>query len=249
MELELNLIPFNILKGIDSLPNELIESIVYMLDNDSLNNFILSHFELIELTKLNWSTIFLYRFGKYKKVNYVEYYRYISIEKLKSIWKLKHSIDELINLQTLYLDNIQMKEIPKEIGSLINLRELDLYSNQITTIPEEIGSLINLEILNLNNNQIKVIPKEIGSLINLRELQLSSNQIEIIPKEIGSLVNLQYLSLISNKIREVPEEIGLLANLRQLQLQYNFGLLDISGKLKNTSKEVERLINSQILRL
>ena len=69
------------------LPSEIWESIVYLLDYDSLDNFI----EVYEKFRdeLNWSIVYKYRFGEYKQVGYSEYYMLISIVKFKSI--IKHN--------------------------------------------------------------------------------------------------------------------------------------------------------------
>jgi len=93
---------------------------------------------------------------------------------LKKFTKLE--IQYLINIQRLYLQNNQIKEIPSEIKYLTNLQGLYLDNNQITEIPSEIKYLINLQELNLENNQIKEIPLEIKYLTNLQILYLGNNQ-------------------------------------------------------------------------
>ena len=196
---------------IDLIPREIIECIIYLLDNDSLDNLIFVYSNLKDV--LNWSAIFSYRFDKYKEMKYEEYYRFISIEKLISIFGLEYNNEELNSLRLLNLSDKRITSIPKEIGLLVNLRQLYLSANKIGVIPKEIGFLVKLEVLYLFDNKITSIPKEIGLLVNLHGLYLHSNQIEIIPKEIGLLDNLLILDLKNNPIFEIPKEVSSLKNL------------------------------------
>jgi Leucine-rich repeat (LRR) protein len=84
---------------------------------------------------------------QYNIINFKYIYKkIIDLLYLNKILNLNRTIKDLINLQTLYLSNNQLKEIPKEIGSLINLKKLYLFGNQLQEIPKEIESLINLKI-------------------------------------------------------------------------------------------------------
>jgi len=62
---------------------------------------------------------------------------------LNKTLNLNKTITNLINLNTLFLNNNQLKEIPKEIGSLINLQYLFLNNNQLKEIPDELYNLVN----------------------------------------------------------------------------------------------------------
>ena len=102
-----------------------------------------------------------------------------------------YSLDELTNLQRLYLGHNQLTSLPAEIGNLKNLQKLHLWNNQLTSIPAEIGHLTNLRYLSLEFNQLTSIPAEIGNLINLQKLSLSYNQLTSIPAEIGNKLKQQ----------------------------------------------------------
>ena len=103
------------------------------------------------------------------KVNhYMTYKTCYIMTKLKSKIKLNYTLNELSNLQRLYLSNNKLKTIPKELGQLSNLQQLNLYYNQLTTIPKELGQLSNLQILSLSYNKLTTIPKELEQLINLQ---------------------------------------------------------------------------------
>ncbi|NGX32290.1 MAG: Internalin-A [Candidatus Anoxychlamydiales bacterium] len=137
------------------------------------------------------------------------------------------------NLTRLYLSNLQLNYLPKEIGSLAQLQELGLGRNNLTFIPKEIWSLAQLQELSLSDNNLTSIPEEIGNLTQLRELYLWNNNLTSILKEIGNLSQLHDLDLASNKLTSIPKEIG---NLSQLQTLYLSG-----NKLTSIPKEIGNL--------
>src|SRR3989304_1100792 len=95
------------------------------------------------------------------------------LNELKKIDRLKDkTIVEIYNLQTLYLNDNEIKEIPPEIGSLTNLQILYFSYNKIKEIPSEIGFLTNLQYLSLNNNEINESSKKIIKSVNIRNLYL-----------------------------------------------------------------------------
>jgi len=145
---------------------------------------------------------------------------------------LPRNKDKLLSFTDLRLNNISLKEIPKEICQLIKLQHLDLHANDLGNLPEEISNLVNLSVLNLSSNYLGKIPKEIGNLTKLRELFLYNNNLTEIPKEIGDLINLTNLNLYNNKLTELPEEICKLRSLQHLYL-FNCKNLFLSSKQKD----------------
>ena len=121
------------------IPIEILESIIYLLNHADLNNLIQTY----PISSINWSMLHLYRFGTYKSnLNYPDYYRIISAEDVKLKLKLNQSIDEITQLQILYLSNNKLTLIPDSIGNLTQLQLLDLSNNKLTSIPK---SVLNLE--------------------------------------------------------------------------------------------------------
>jgi len=142
------------------IPLELIESIVYLLDPDDLDAVNIVYHNKFIFT-INWSTVHMYRFGKYKNMNYDQYHKMISVEEVKTKLKLNESIDELIEIIILELSSNKLTEIPNSIGILQQLQYLDLSSNQLTKIPESIGNLPQLQNLYLYGNKLTEIPDSI----------------------------------------------------------------------------------------
>lgn len=69
------------------------------------------------------------------------------------------SIDVLVDVQKLYLDDESLTSIPDSIGNLINLRMLDLQTNGLVTIPDSMCNLKKLMTLDLCYNPIEDIPE------------------------------------------------------------------------------------------
>ena len=131
----------------------------------------------------------------------------------------------LTNLFLYKLDSdSELTQLPDGIQNLTNLEGLYLHGNALSAIPEGISSLVNQKHLWLSENQLlDGIPAWIGGLTNLKRLELGNNQLTgTIPSEIGNLTNLIYLYLYNNEITgEIPTEISNLTNLTYLKLYSN----------------------------
>lgn len=122
------------------------------------------------------------------------------------------------NARWLNLSNLDLEELPTEIGQLTELRVLWLAGNNLTRLPAEIGNLRKLKRLRLEGNALAELPPEIGLLTKLEELQLHKNQLPRLPQEFWRLVNLKKLTLAGNLLEELPGEIGRLKALEDLRL-------------------------------
>ena len=181
----------------------------------------------------NWFSVYLilFKLNKLKQKLLSHLYRYSLIDlynrKSLNLFNLQltevpREIGNLTKLQALYLhNNNRLTKIPREIGNLTKLKNLSLSNNQLTDIPKEIGDLANLQFLILDRNQLIEIPKAIGNLTNLQTLKLDRNQLTELPGEIGNLTNLQFLNLNNNQLTELPREISNLTNLQTLYLENN----------------------------
>ena len=110
---------------------------------------------------------------------------------------------------SLVLANLDLKEIPTEVGDLIHLKALDLENNQIQDL-KPLEKLVNLTELYIQNNRIQDL-KGLEKLVNLTALGLQNNQIQDL-KPLEKLVNLTHLFLENNQIQKRPK---FLLNLNQ----------------------------------
>lgn len=153
-------------------------------------------------------------------------------------------VDQSKTVETLNLNNLQLKALPSQINSLVHLKCLFLDNNKLIFAPE-IGALENLEELSIENNELTLIPEVYYNLKNLKSLNLSKNNLKILnsnmfenyrnlsilwlnscglmylPKEIKFLKALEKLGLKDNCLPDLPDEIGELTNLKWLNLEKN----------------------------
>ncbi len=161
--------------------------------------------------------------------------------KLRELPEAIASLTQLHQLQRLDLSNNQLTELPEAIRSLTQLQRLDLSYNQLTELPEAIASLTQLRQLDLSYNQLTELPEAIASLTELQQLKLSYNQLTGLPEAIASLTELQQLKLSNNQLRELPEAI---ASLTQLQLLNLF-----NNQLRELPESIASLTQLQLLDL
>jgi len=124
-----------------------------------------------------------------------------------------YTIEELKNLQRLYLYNSQLTSIPK-LTLLPNLRILDLQNNQLTSFPNL--NFPNLRELWLDYNKLTSFP--MLHLPNLTHLMLTVNELTELPNL--NLPNLKELFLTSNQFTSIPK-LTFVPNLQRLWINDN----------------------------
>lgn len=131
------------------------------------------------------------------------------------------SVTRINQLVRLYLSRNRISQIPKELSEMEHLSSLALDYNKIQSLPSFLVNFQSLIKLNLNHNSLKVIPAEIFALTNLEILWLNHTELKEIPPDIKNLRKLDTFGARGNSIEVLPDEFGLLENLRWLTLQDN----------------------------
>ncbi|MDX1797632.1 MAG: zinc-ribbon domain-containing protein [Candidatus Lokiarchaeia archaeon] len=134
---------------------------------------------------------------------------------------LPSSLGNLTKLKKVDLSDNHLIELPIEIGNLIALKELHLNHNVIQNLPDTISNLKILEILSVWGNQLKKFPKNVNEMESLRVLGLSFNQLEELPKISYEIPNLEVLDLSNNKIHSLPDNMDFWKSLKTLWLNNN----------------------------
>jgi len=145
-------------------------------------------------------------------------------------------------LESLTIQNNQIRDVGALIAALPNLKELFLDNNNFQQLPEAIGTLTKLKKLRVADNQLREIPHSITQLTNLTELDFSNNQLVQFPlllidtakkisiqteetDSVTSIKNpfpsLKVLFLKNNLIQEIPNYIGLFTKLERIYLDGN----------------------------
>ena len=157
--------------------------------------------------------------------------------------QLPKCISRLTQLTALNLDNNHFTSLPQEIGPLKNqLTHLNMNNNGLTSLSSEIGQFKNLLWLHLNHNDLTSLPQEIGQLNKLTFLLVRHNRLKSLPQEIGQLKKLVNLGLRGNQLISLPTEIGQLSNLDGLYLSHN-KLASLPDNIGNLSQLTELHVN------
>ena len=99
-----------------------------------------------------------------------------------------------IRLESLYLNNNELTEIPDWIGSMTTLKNLDLSENRrIESLPDSMEQLVNLEFFNIAKISLKKFPVSISSFFRIL---LVSNSGKIF---FPSILPILFMSLFSFK--------------------------------------------------
>jgi hypothetical protein len=71
---------------------------------------------------------------------------------------------------------IKLDSLPRTIGLLVNAETIYISDHNIKTIPKEIAYCTQLKVLSFAACQLESLPEEIFTLTNLKELILNDNQ-------------------------------------------------------------------------
>lgn len=130
---------------------------------------------------------------------------------IDSLYLVNQDLDDLpklitkyTNLKNLFIDSNKFREIPKEIFELKNLELLSLSENSLTHISDKIVTLSNLSYLNLSyNTDIQDSLDNVFKITSLSKLYLDGCNLYTISDKINNLKNLSYLSLTENQLTSI----------------------------------------------
>ena len=101
----------------------------------------------------------------------------IQIDKLSELHiQCMTGVSELSTLKSLntlwavYLTDLQLTELPIDIGELSHIEELYLWGNELTTLPNSMSKMSKLWKINISKNQFTDLPEVLLGLPNLREI-------------------------------------------------------------------------------
>ena len=149
--------------------------------------------------------------------------------------ELPESLGQLMQLQTLKLDNNKLTALPESLGQLKQLQSLSLGNNRLTALPECLGQLKQLQSLDVSGNQLTVLSESLGKLTQLRWLDLAYNQLTELPEWFGQLTQLRIVDVLGNQITRLPDSMVRITRLESLSLWKNRvqSLPDFLGSFSN----------------
>ncbi len=137
------------------------------------------------------------------------------------------SLNQLVHLQHLELENCQLRNISKPVlwRDNANLKVVKLGGNRLTELPDGLfAKQIFLEELHLDGNGFESVPNEaMKYLYHLKVLNMSSNRIRKLSENSFDYVNsLQVLDLSANNMRLISERaFHNVTKLLKLSIEYN----------------------------
>ena len=129
-------------------------------------------------------------------------------------------IFEIAALNFLEISNVDLRQIPEEIGNLGSMINLGLQQNKITEVPESIGKLKNLKYFDISYNDLTGFPSTLSELRVLHTLNLSCNKIENLPS-LAPLCSLVIIHIEHNRFRSLPGGIYELKHLMEVHASHN----------------------------
>ena len=90
---------------------------------------------------------------------------------------------------------LQLTELPSDLGELTELEELYLWGNELTDLPDSMSKMTKLWKLNISKNQFTDLPEVLLGLPNLREICFRGYEPDI---EALRLRNAQFANRLEN---------------------------------------------------
>ena len=164
-----------------------------------------------------------------EEISHLQNLEYLSLEhnQLTLLPSLFSSLAD--SLQFLNLSHNPFTYLPPVVSQLINLRSLWLENVGLTSFPSNICGIASLEKLSLAGNGIPEIGEEIGNLVNLRWFSLTKNKLLHLghsgdgenSAHFSKLVKLEVLLLQDNLLSEFPLVLCSLQSLASVNLKRN----------------------------
>ncbi|CAI5466649.1 unnamed protein product [Closterium sp. Yama58-4] len=124
----------------------------------------------------------------------------------------------LTAIKKLAFVELPLEALPSDIEELTNLESLFLYGRYIQQISASFAQLSSLKRLKLYDCRIGELPEEIGKLSRLQELTITSCTIRKLPEAVTCLVDLQVLVICDLESISVPTRLDNFTKLKVLQL-------------------------------
>ncbi|XP_078353436.1 uncharacterized protein LOC144638124 isoform X5 [Oculina patagonica] len=125
------------------------------------------------------------------------------------------------NLEEIYLDANQIRELPRALFGLQSLHILGLSDNELTVLPSAVSNLTNLREVDISKNGIIDLPESVKNCKCLEQFEASVNPIGKIPDGFTQLLNLTHVYLNDAFLDRLPSNFGRLSKLKVLELREN----------------------------
>lgn len=137
------------------------------------------------------------------------------------IRELPRALFGLQSLHVLGLSDNELTILPSAVANLASLREVDISKNGIIDLPDSIRNCKYLEQFDASVNPIGKIPDGFTQLLNLTHVYWNDAFLDRLPSNFGRLSKLKILEVRDNHLRSLPESMSHLTNLERLDIGNN----------------------------
>lgn len=149
-------------------------------------------------------------------------------------------INQLIQLDELYINEGNLQELPLTFGTLPRLRILTIKESELAKFPHPITQITTLCRLNLSANKLETLPDAIGQLTNLTILNVGGNHLSALPSSMRNMRNLTTLIAYANQFKEFPPVISQLHQLTYIDF-YDNKLTTLDSRLAAAWRNARKL--------
>ena len=153
--------------------------------------------------------------------------------------EIPEELSNLVNLEDVYLDNVDSTKFINNLSKLVKLKHLDIFATGIKTLPSDIHKLQKLESLYVWESEMVSVTEAICELKNLKHLMLGGWKLETLPKNLYKLQSLEDITIRSSVITEIPNSVFDIPNLKSLDISAD-SITTISPRISNL-KSLESL--------
>lgn len=173
-----------------------------------------------------------------------EYYPVDGGAKSKEFWS------KLNNLETLIMNENNIKYLPDTMGSMRSLRYLNLANNVIRHFPPRVAEGLgnSLTELDLSNNDLQDVPNELGKLKRLVQLDLSNNNLQQLSPNMGNMDGLVFMNVENNQLVELPDNMWKMESLVIVRANFN-SITFLSDSIKLCPSLSQLLLSNNKLKM
>ena len=170
----------------------------------------------------------------------------LELRDCENLHHIQDSIGELTNLTRLWLECVQIEELPWEIGNLQSLRILALRNcGSLDRIPQSVGQLKSLKELDLHGcSALETLPGSIGDLVALTSFKFRyCGSLIVLPDSISKLTGIETLRIEQcASLLSLPEGLGYM-NLSKLHISDLDCLMALPSSIGNLKLETLEVIS------
>ncbi len=120
--------------------------------------------------------------------------------------KLPRAKKELLECRSLFLFQLDLNALPKELFCLKNLESLTLFL-PLKELHPDIAKLTNLKSLYIISPKLKELPDSIENMSSLELITVWDSELEKLPNNIADMKSLRSIWIMDSQIQELPQNI------------------------------------------